>query len=184
MMRGLRGMSLRTLYLDTSVVGGYFDPEYQKETRQLWELWKSGHFRLFSSVVVEEEIEPAPERVRRLYAQTFAEADRLPLSMEAIELAALYVRQRVVTSKYLSDARHVAICAEARDHAPRQLEFPASRQRRTGGRIQCDQSVAGLSSRPYSKPAGADLCALKEKRLMGWPSRASGGNASVARSPG
>ncbi len=65
-------------------------------------------------MVVEEEIEPAPERVRRLYAETFAEADRLPLSMAAIELASLYVQQGVVTSKYLSDARHVAICAEAR----------------------------------------------------------------------
>ena len=54
-------MSLRTLYLDTSVVGGYFDKEYLKETRQLWDLWKTGRYRFVSSVVVEEEIEPAPE---------------------------------------------------------------------------------------------------------------------------
>jgi hypothetical protein len=106
-------VSLRTLYLDTSVVGGYFDKEYQKETRQLWNLWKSGRFRFISSVVVEEEIEPAPEQVRRLYAQTFPEENRLALSMAAIELAGFYVREGIVTPKYLSDARHVAICAVA-----------------------------------------------------------------------
>ena len=66
---------------------------------------------LVSSVVVEEEIEPAPEPVRRLYAQTFPEENRLALSMAAIKLAGFYVQQGVVTPKYLSDARHVAVCA-------------------------------------------------------------------------
>jgi hypothetical protein len=70
-------VSLRTLYLDTLVVGGYFDKEYQKETRQLWDLWKTGRYRFVSSVVVEEEIEPAPEPVRRLYAKTFPDKNRL-----------------------------------------------------------------------------------------------------------
>ena len=78
-----------SLYIDTPVIGGYFDKEYQKETRQLWAMWKSGRFRFVSSVVVEEEIEPAPEQVRHLYAQTFPEADRLPLSAAAIKLAGL-----------------------------------------------------------------------------------------------
>ncbi|HEX4139543.1 MAG TPA: hypothetical protein VHY09_04300 [Candidatus Methylacidiphilales bacterium] len=95
------------------MVGGYFDPEYQRETRQLWELWKSGRYRFISSVVVEEEIEPAPEQVRRLYAHTFPEQTRLSLTMAAIELARLYVESRVVTPKYLSDARHVAVCSVA-----------------------------------------------------------------------
>jgi len=94
-------------------VGGYFDKEYQKESRQLGDLWKSGRYRFVSSVVVEEEIEPAPEQVRRLYAQTFPGENRLALSMAAIELAGLYVQQGVVTPKYLSDARHVAVCAVA-----------------------------------------------------------------------
>jgi hypothetical protein len=106
-------VSLRTLYLDTSVIGGYYDKEYQEETRQLWDLWKFGRFRFVSSVVVEEEIDPAPERIRRLYAETFSEENRLPLSMAAIELAGLYVEQGIVTSKYLSDARHVAVCVVA-----------------------------------------------------------------------
>src|SRR5271154_5882525 len=54
-----------------------------------------------------------PIQVRRLYEETFPQANRLPLSMAAIELAGLYVQQGVVTQKYLSDARHVAVCAEA-----------------------------------------------------------------------
>ena len=91
----------------------YYDKEYQKETRQLWALWKSGRFRFVSSVVVAEEIEPAPEPVRRLYSETFPEANRLPLTMAAIELSGLYVQQGVVKPKYLTDARHGAVCVVA-----------------------------------------------------------------------
>jgi hypothetical protein len=34
-------MHARSLYLDTSVIGGYFDPEFMADTRGLWRLYKA-----------------------------------------------------------------------------------------------------------------------------------------------
>jgi hypothetical protein len=50
-------------------------------------LKEAGRFRFVSSVLVEQEIVRAPERVRRLMRETFAEADVLPMTAEMVELA-------------------------------------------------------------------------------------------------
>ena len=79
-------MHALALYLDTSVIGGYFDAEFMADTRALWRLKEAGRFRFVSSVVVEREIAGAPERVRELMRATFAGAALLPFSQEADEL--------------------------------------------------------------------------------------------------
>lgn len=65
-------MRALTLYLDTSVIGGYFDVEFMAQTRALWSLMEAGRFRFVSSVLVEQEIARAPERVRMLMRETCA----------------------------------------------------------------------------------------------------------------
>ena len=45
---------------------------------------------------------------------TFPDSELLPLQPEAVELARAYVKHGVVVQKYLTDARHVAICTVAR----------------------------------------------------------------------
>jgi hypothetical protein len=84
------------------------------ETRALWRLKEAGRFRFFSSVVVDQEIADAPERVRALMRETFTGTALLPLSDEADALAAAYLAQRVVPLDYEDDAYHVAICTVAR----------------------------------------------------------------------
>ena len=79
------------LYLDTSAIGGYFDAEFLTATRALWRLKEAGRYRFVSSVLVEQEIAGAPERVRELMRTTFAPADTLPMTVEAVELAGHYL---------------------------------------------------------------------------------------------
>lgn len=107
-------MHALSLYLDTSVIGGYYDPEFMADTRALWRLRKAGRFQFVSSVVVDQEIAKAPERVRELMRVTFAGAALLPLNAEADALAAAYLAQKVVPLDYEDDAYHVAICTIAR----------------------------------------------------------------------
>ena len=107
-------MRAPTLYLDTSVIGGYFDAEFMTATRALWRLKETGRFRFISSVLVEQEIAGAPERVRELMRTTFVPADMLPMTVEALELAGHYLAQKVVPVDYTDDARHVALCSVAR----------------------------------------------------------------------
>ncbi len=103
-------MPALTLYLDNSVVGGYFDPEFEKATQRLWTLAESGHCRFVASVVTQQEASLAPPDVVRLFARTFPDNSALlPLTDRAEELARAYIQAGILTAKYIDDARHVAI---------------------------------------------------------------------------
>jgi predicted nucleic acid-binding protein len=107
-------MRTPTLYLDTSVLGGFFDDEFKEPTQELWRLMDQGHFRFLTSFVTVDELAEAPERVRELFATTFASGNILEVTGEMEQLAAAYMSQAVLTPKYSDDARHVAVCTVAR----------------------------------------------------------------------
>ncbi len=107
-------MEIPSLYLDTSVLGGYFDEEFQGATRELWRQWKAGKYRFVTSMVVDRELVGAPEIVRNLYGEIFQATAMLQLDEEAQELAREYLDAGVVTQRYRDDANHVAICTVAR----------------------------------------------------------------------
>jgi predicted nucleic acid-binding protein len=107
-------MRALALYLDTSVIGGYFDVEFMADTRALWRLKEAGRFRFVCSVIVDQEIARASELVRALLRASVAPADMLPMTAEALELAGHYLADKVVPLDYADDARHVALCSVAR----------------------------------------------------------------------
>lgn len=107
-------MQSLSLYLDTSVLGGYYDAEFKADTRALWRLRAAGHFRFVSSVLVDQEIARAPQPVRTLLRSTFAPEDVLPMTAEALALAGHYLAHKVVPVTFTDDARHVAVCSVAR----------------------------------------------------------------------
>ena len=58
-------MKLR-LYLDTSVFGGFFDPEFSIETMQIFDLVAEGEILCIYSDLCEEELILAPSRISEL----------------------------------------------------------------------------------------------------------------------
>lgn len=103
------------LYLDTSAIGGYYDAEWMRDTRQLWTQRESGLWQFIASGVVAQEITDAPSDVRQLFEDTFDRAsDLLPITDEIEDLAEEYLKAAVVSRKFEDDARHVAICAAHR----------------------------------------------------------------------
>ena len=107
-------MPVPILYLDTSVIGGYFDDEWKDATQELWRQMEAGRFRFLSSDVTTQEIEDAPENVRDLFDDTFSAETLLEVPEEMEDLAAADLRQGVVPPKYADDATHVAVCTVAR----------------------------------------------------------------------
>jgi predicted nucleic acid-binding protein len=107
-------MRAPTLYLDTSVLGGYFDDEFKEATQELWRQMEQGRFRFFTSFVTVDELTDAPERVREILTTTFAPGNILEITGEMEQLAAAYMSQAILTPKYSDDARHVAVCTVAR----------------------------------------------------------------------
>lgn len=105
-------MQIPILYLDTSVVGGYFDDEWKDATQEMFRLADLGLYHLVASVVTATEVMGAPTNVQGHFANIFADpAQLLELSDEAETLAQSYIAAGVVTPKYLDDARHIAIAS-------------------------------------------------------------------------
>jgi predicted nucleic acid-binding protein len=103
-------MAVLTFYLDNSVLGGYFDSEFQEATRRLWRMAEAGECRFVASVVTQEEAAQAPPDIVMLFARTFPDDGALlELTPRAEELAQAYLAAEVVPPRYVDDARHVAI---------------------------------------------------------------------------
>jgi hypothetical protein len=101
-------MKVATLYLDTSIIGGYFDEEFAEPTRLLWRQMEEGRWRFVTSLLVGQEMTGAPDDVRTLMTSTFTQSDLLPLTLEVEQLASAYLDQSIVSARFADDARHVA----------------------------------------------------------------------------
>ena len=106
-------MNVPALYLDTSVIGGYFDDEWRDPTRELWRQMEAGQYRFLTSEVTIDELTAAPERVRELFARTFPPEAIVGVTAEMENLAAAYMSHHILPPKYSDDARQVAACTVA-----------------------------------------------------------------------
>jgi predicted nucleic acid-binding protein len=59
-------MRIQRIYIDTSVLGGYFDKEFEIATHKLFEEVSKGEYNVVISNITEGELLNAPERVRTL----------------------------------------------------------------------------------------------------------------------
>jgi len=90
-------MKIPRVYLDTSVIGGCFDPEFERWSNALVADFEAGRLTPVLSAVVAAEVEAALERVR----QKFADASRLStklleVSREALEVVGEYSRHGIL----------------------------------------------------------------------------------------
>jgi len=103
-------MKRQRIYLDTSVIGGYFDPEFAPWSRGLFRDFREGTFDPVVSDLVAAEVEPAPEKVQALYRELMTlGAELLPLSDESITLADRYLERGIVSERFRADALHIAV---------------------------------------------------------------------------
>lgn len=107
-------MKKTRIYVDTSVIGGCCDPEFQEWSLGLLADFKKGNFSLLLSELTDAEIQDAPDEVKDVYAKFRVCTDRLlELSFEAIELADAYIGHNILTQNFRNDARHIAIATIA-----------------------------------------------------------------------
>jgi len=101
---------MQTVYLDTSVLGGCFDKEFEKWSNALIEEFQLGLKMAIISDVTLDELESAPPKVQEVLSK-IPESNRsfIPLSDEGVELANEYVAEGAVTIKYYEDALHIAL---------------------------------------------------------------------------
>jgi predicted nucleic acid-binding protein len=98
------------IYIDTSVVGGYFDDEFSADTIPFFERVKNGEIIMIVSDILEAELLRAPDFVKKLLAtMPELQTEKVRLSPEAIELADKYIEAKVVGKTSRADCQHIAI---------------------------------------------------------------------------
>jgi hypothetical protein len=98
------------IYIDTSIVGGYFDIEFQVETKLLFKRLERNEIIFVVSDLMEIELENAPDRVRNLLFKYQNECfERIRLTREAQELGQMYVEEKVVGHTSIEDCYHIAM---------------------------------------------------------------------------
>jgi predicted nucleic acid-binding protein len=98
------------IYIDTSVFGGYFDEEFAEHTIPLFDRLKKGEFILLFSTVTQDELENAHEKIKELVKCIIAESTEfLDTTNDAVDLAAEYIRERVVGQTSYADCLHIAL---------------------------------------------------------------------------
>ncbi|MDR2586188.1 MAG: hypothetical protein LBC84_08235 [Prevotellaceae bacterium] len=103
-------MKQQRIYIDTSIVGGFFDKEFEKETKMLFQRLEDKEVIFVISEVLSDELMDAPERVRTLLENYNDEyLEKVPLTDEAKVLADKYIAEDVVGRTSLDDCRHIAL---------------------------------------------------------------------------
>ena len=103
------------IYVDTSVIGGCVDEEFQEESLALLEMARRGEAILLVSSHLAEEIAEAPPRVKEVFSALSADCvERISVPEEAVALQNAYLKAGVLSAKQASDALHVAIATVAR----------------------------------------------------------------------
>ncbi len=97
------------IYLDTSVLGGCFDPEFEQWSTALVDDFRSDRLQPVLSDLLAAELQEAPQRVRDFYAELRTRHQPIVLSIEAIELADRYAAHGILPPKFRNDMLHIAI---------------------------------------------------------------------------
>ena len=98
------------IYIDTSVIGGYFDIEFEKETKILFQAIFDNHLDIVYSSVTEDELLNAPEQVRNLLSSLpETNKTRIELTEEVVMLADTYIAENVVGKTSREDCLHIAL---------------------------------------------------------------------------
>lgn len=98
------------LYLDTSVIGGYYDTEFSKWTKPLIEDILNGeHIAIISDITIMEILD-APRNVNLLLEKLINSSSELVTSNEQTDkLASYYLKEGALTRKSIEDAQHIAL---------------------------------------------------------------------------
>ena len=103
-------MKLQRVYVDTSALGGCFDPEFAEWSNGLMQDFRNRLFKLLLSQVTATEPQDAPEKVQAVYAELLTlGAEIIEATESALELADAYQEHRILTPKFYDDGLHIAV---------------------------------------------------------------------------
>lgn len=102
------------IYIDTSVINGLYTQDLRivEITQCFFQSAKFGKFTLYGSTLLADEIKETPDtRLRKQLIDTVEEyqIQTLLISEEVEQLANIYVKEKIIPSRYIADAIHIAV---------------------------------------------------------------------------
>jgi len=98
------------LYLDTSIIGGYFDEEFALWTKPLIEQIRNRKVIAVISDITIREIQPAPDFIKELLEEIInISAELVYGNNESENLSKFYIKEGVLSTKSIEDANHIAL---------------------------------------------------------------------------
>ncbi len=106
---------IRRVYVDTSVIGGQFDKEFDWQTEPFWSAVRRRDITIIVSDILRGKMMGAPSHVRAFFDDLLLlPVEYVQLTSEAGDLAGKYISEKVVGESCLDDARHIAMATLAR----------------------------------------------------------------------
>ncbi|MGD0694093.1 MAG: hypothetical protein ABSB82_04500 [Terriglobia bacterium] len=106
------------IYVDSSVLGGCGDAEFEADSLRLMEWARHQDLKLLISEITLRELEPAPPSVKDILNSLPAEClEYIVLTSEMTSLRDAYLEAGVVGPRWMDDAAHVAAATVARADA-------------------------------------------------------------------
>ena len=107
-------MKQQRIYVDTSVLGGCFDPEFERWSNMLLEAFRRGDYLAILSSVTAAEVEQAPEQVQAVHAELLdGGAELLAVSTESMGLRNKYLEKKILGPRFQNDMLHIALATIA-----------------------------------------------------------------------
>ena len=96
------------IYLENSVIGGYFDEVFEESTRILFEKFRNGEYLAVISTHTYGELDNGAPDIVKSNLETIP-YERIDVTEEMAELTQKYMNERIVSEAYRNDALHIAI---------------------------------------------------------------------------
>ncbi|MDR0694082.1 MAG: PIN domain-containing protein [Prevotellaceae bacterium] len=100
------------IYIDTSVIGGYYDTEFENATRQLFSRITAKEFDVYFSEINEAELQNAPQRVKAVKELIPPDCYHYIGVIDEVEtLTQLYISEKALGKASENDAYHIALAS-------------------------------------------------------------------------
>jgi predicted nucleic acid-binding protein len=97
------------VYIDTSVIGGCFDEEFQEWSNKLFDEFINGQMIAVISNITTDELIKAGDNVKnKIKDIPSSNIELVEKNIEINDLAERYIRHKAISGKYSDDALHIA----------------------------------------------------------------------------
>ena len=101
---------IKRVHIDTSVFGGYFDKEFEDETRPFFDKIQEKRVKIIVSEILELELYRAPDHVWHFFESLPSDCiERVELTDEVRYLSEKYIEEKVVGKTSRADCQHIAL---------------------------------------------------------------------------